>query len=330
MILGTMLYQKTFGKYCLHMVPLCLYLAARTLLFAQETSAPIVPPDVNSITEVNGHLARIGLNKYIELVSVDNSQSLKNLRVRFTENGVRDSSYEKEFESKFGMTVFEKLLMSYSTVSGLPVNEFFISTIQEKGCSYEFRVSKGRLVEGQPAGTHSCIFSTQAAGEAKGAFMLFPFPHHLKPKDKVEAKHIVRGVNDNLSMQCSSVKIIRPTLQPYFASIGAKTSVMEEDEEGTQLVVRELRDQVLRGSKHWEKLTIYGTLWQTTASDDNRTPTVIHFKLLTEGSFAAGVGGYPPDSAFTHNMEPEFYKSLSEYTQQLGRLIWQVLKRSCH
>ncbi len=116
--------------------------------------------------------------------------------------------------------------------------------------------------------------------------------------------------------------IVRPFLHKRLSNTGARIEPLQESPTYVEDIVRGLRGYVIAGGQQWEKLQISFTL-----TGDKPQQVVV----AVDGLLANSIGGYPPDSQFTKNMEPAFSKALSDFARalatELGHFMTQEARR---
>jgi hypothetical protein len=103
--------------------------------------------------------------------------------------------------------------------------------------------------------------------------------------------------------------LVEDYLRYVFSEPNITVDYITLEDSYVQVIVRGLRGRVVPGGRYWERLELNFVLQ---GEKTNR------LRVVADGLLAAGIGGYPPDSQFTRNMEPEYAASLTEYTAHLA------------
>jgi hypothetical protein len=102
-------------------------------------------------------------------------------------------------------------------------------------------------------------------------------------------------------------KMLEALLTQQFAQSGARWTYLEQTEQFAEIVVRNLRGFVIPGGRYWELLRLNLLYAQAEGGHVLR--------LIAEGSVAASLGEYPPDSQFTESMDVHYGRELNEFAR---------------
>lgn len=90
---------------------------------------------------------------------------------------------------------------------------------------------------------------------------------------------------------------------------GANVTFLERDDAYAEFIVRGVKGVVVQGGANWERLQLSFMLKQPTGS----APTAL--RVFADGRLAASLGGYPPDTQFTEDIEVKHGQRLGEFTK---------------
>jgi hypothetical protein len=76
-----------------------------------------------------------------------------------------------------------------------------------------------------------------------------------------------------------------------------------------EVLVKGLRGEVIDGGGFWERIQLS---FFVTGSEETR-----RLRVFVDGRLASGLGGYPPDTQFTMDMEPDHAESLDVFARAL-------------
>lgn len=102
-------------------------------------------------------------------------------------------------------------------------------------------------------------------------------------------------------------------LRLFLSPAPAELDFLTTEPDFVEVIVRGIRGQVIRGGRDWERLQLTIAV---TGSGNQRM-----LRVTADGRLASGLGGYPSDSQFTRDMEPQYSMNLSEYTKRFARSL---------
>jgi len=108
---------------------------------------------------------------------------------------------------------------------------------------------------------------------------------------------------------------VRTVISSLTSAGGAGLDFLSTESDFVEVTVRGIRGQVIRGGRDWERLQITAAI---TGGGNNNRRTL---RVTVDGRVASGLGGYPPDSQFTRDMEPQYSMNLTEYTKRLANAL---------
>jgi hypothetical protein len=103
-----------------------------------------------------------------------------------------------------------------------------------------------------------------------------------------------------------------------FLPAGAVVAYLEKEKDSVEINVRNIRAHVIKGGHDWEKLDI--AMFVVPKSSSQWT-----LRVFVDGALSSGIGGYPPDSQFTVDMEPAYSDALSNYAKELALSLGEYL-----
>jgi hypothetical protein len=120
----------------------------------------------------------------------------------------------------------------------------------------------------------------------------------------------------------SQIISLKEPIHPFFKSFlpaEAKLEFLENSDDGAEIIVRNIRGQVVTGGREWEKINIAAFI--IPISKD-----IMKIRIIVDGLLSSGLGAYPPDSQFTTSMEPAHAQNLTEYAQKLATALSSFLE----
>lgn len=287
---------------------------------------------------LNNTLHRTKIDRYITVTDILDGTHFHVMCVSFTLEGPRRDKYERAFQKKTRMSVWEKVLFTYATIAGTPLQEVYVFGPRFSVCDcFGAHIENGHLETGDQvcqrlrkmgirkmARSDNGLDSPDACGVGAGltAGLGIPIPA-LRPHRLLLPRGIALPKNVSLLECTSTMDAITDSLHHYFAERNGKLTVLGKTDIAAEIHVRGLRSEVIQKGNDWEKLGLY--LVVSTTQEHGRSQTSLF--LYLDGYTASGLGDYPPDSAFTTSMEPEHYKDLSEYAKQLATRIQDDIQR---
>jgi hypothetical protein len=107
-----------------------------------------------------------------------------------------------------------------------------------------------------------------------------------------------------------------PNFLPLFMSSGGvNLEFLTAEPDFVEVLVRGVRGQVIRGGRDWERLQL--TIAVTGGGNNHQ----LILRVTVDGRIASGLGGYPQDSQFTRDMEPQYSMNLTEYAKRLASAL---------
>jgi hypothetical protein len=108
----------------------------------------------------------------------------------------------------------------------------------------------------------------------------------------------------------------RADLEKFFQGKGGTLSVLDQDGEYLEIVVRGLQGVVVAGSKQWERIDI-------AVFYPNR-PSGSTLRIEIDGNWGSGIVAPSTDKGYDHPLQPEFSGALNEFAKQLSVLLRHV------
>jgi hypothetical protein len=288
----------------------------------------VQPGTIRDVLNSNFHRTKI--DRYLTVTNIFDGDNFHAMCVSFNTKEDKRSKYERAFQKKASLTVWEKVFFEYATIAGVPLREVYafgpVGPVGPCSC-FGAHMENGQLETGL---TFCEAFGKQekgvayicAAGIAGTTTISIPFPIELLPHH-LPHPHGITKPRSVSSPECQNpVGAVINALQRHFSERNAQLTVLDKNENEVEVVVRGLRGEVLRKSKAWERLWLY-TVASTKQESGSRA---MNLTFILEGYTASGVGDYPPDSAFTTSMEPENSKALFEYVKQLATTVRDEIK----
>jgi len=101
----------------------------------------------------------------------------------------------------------------------------------------------------------------------------------------------------------------------------ATLTFLEVSDDSVEVIVRGLKGEVLNGGRAWELIQIMVSKFR---GPMEHSPYKL--KVTADGRIASGIGRYPPESAFTTDMEPASAKSLNDFARATLVEIQRVME----
>lgn len=101
----------------------------------------------------------------------------------------------------------------------------------------------------------------------------------------------------------------------------ATLKFVEVNDDTVEVIVKGLKGEVLDGGRAWELIQIIVSKFRGT-----KEHSPYKLKVTADGRIASGIGRYPPESAFTTDMEPASAKSLNDFARATLVEIQRVME----
>ena len=284
-------------------IPIHLPPAARPCASGFSESCYEQYPSDASVEAFNDYLRQVGLASYVVAAGAKTENGKTEIAVRLGLSSFERLDYESRFQSRFGFSVWLKVLLGYSHVSGVPISSVSAIGPGVFHCStFTAAFEEGRIRSGESGCTAMVHYVTSPLDPPAG---------------------LAAAQTSGLPASISPIVKAKSALMRFYEN-RAQLQLLEEDDHHIHLIVRGLKGEVLKGDSAWEKLTVVVTSW----IDADPAKRTAHLMVVCEGFISAGMGDYPPDSAFTQSMEPARASALQEYIKALASLIISSLKNS--
>jgi hypothetical protein len=207
---------------------------------------------------------------------------------------------ERGFELKYKVGLWYRVLDKVSAVEAVSANQIvvFVPVWCDQQLVY--------LTRDRSASRHGSVCLSASAS-----------------KPLITASNVAAAsVHNIMASKLPSLAESVPAFLESFMRPAKPLQLLSTEADFVEVIVRGLRGQVIRDGPDWEKLKCTFAL---TPGEKDR-PSML--RVILDGQIASGLGDYPQDSAFTRDMEPEFYKSLAEYTSGLADSLSKHLVKS--
>ena len=192
--------------------------------------------------------------------------------------------FDAAFEKQHGASLWELGLVRLSMAAGLPSSAVLIDGSVYCSERVYFMARTGEL-NGFGSECMSAASNVSLPGAARN----------------------VRGVESASVPHALLGPLVDTLLKEEFAPIGGRWTYLERDDNFAEVMVRNLKGHVIRNGRYWELLRLNFLM---AGSEHGR-----RLRLITEGSIAASMGAYPPDTQFTESMDMRYGRQLDDFTR---------------